>query len=45
MQGRWGAYSTASELEGLMASLERRGVRELALAEVGWRCSYHHQQP
>ena len=34
LQGRWGAYSTAGDIEGLMASLERRGVRELALAEA-----------
>ncbi|PRW55979.1 DDT domain-containing isoform A [Chlorella sorokiniana] len=33
-EGRWGAYSTATELEGLMASLDRRGVRELALVEA-----------
>lgn len=34
LQGRWGSHGTANELELLMASLDRRGVRELALVEV-----------
>ncbi|KAL4440713.1 hypothetical protein ABPG77_000422 [Micractinium sp. CCAP 211/92] len=34
LQGRWGSVSTLAELDALVASLDRRGVRELALAEA-----------
>lgn len=34
LQGRWGAHSSLAELDALVASLDRRGVRELDLAEV-----------
>lgn len=34
MEGRWGVYSTLEDISHLMASLERRGVRELALAQT-----------
>ena len=33
-QGRWGSMSALADLDALLASLDRRGVRELALAEV-----------
>ncbi|KAL4457501.1 hypothetical protein ABPG75_012366 [Micractinium tetrahymenae] len=33
MEGRWGSISSLTELDALLASLDRRGVRELALAE------------
>ena len=33
-QGRWGSLSALADLDALLASLDRRGVRELALAEV-----------
>jgi hypothetical protein len=34
LQGAWGSIATLGELDALMASLDRRGVRELGLAEV-----------
>lgn len=34
LQGAWGFIATLGELDALMASLDRRGVRELGLAEV-----------
>lgn len=33
-QGKWGVISSAEDLQALMASLDRRGVRELALAQA-----------
>ena len=53
LQGRWGSLSTLADLDALLASLDRRGVREFALAEVragclantacccGWGCLAH----
>lgn len=35
VQGRWGSVSSLAELDALVGSLDRRGIREMALAEVG----------
>ena len=34
LQGRWGVYTSQQELDALVASLDTRGVRELALHEA-----------